>query len=83
MPGRANPAAASSAAILSRAACWAGLTSMRHTVSDPRFSRLSTVFYWGHAGRQRMPGDRDSRLHRRLAAVLGVRRRPRASPGRW
>src|SRR5882724_3936191 len=56
VPGRAKPAAASCAAILSRAACWAGLTSMRHTVSDPRFPDMSTVFYWGHVGRQRMPG---------------------------
>src|SRR5882757_5040160 len=56
VPGRANPAAASPVAILSRAACWAGLTSMRHTVSDPPVSYLSTVFYWGQVGRQRMPG---------------------------
>src|ERR1039458_2705833 len=56
VPGRAKPVAASCVAILPRAACWAGLTSMRHTVSDPRFPYLSTVFYWGHVGRQRMPG---------------------------
>src|SRR5882757_6076897 len=56
VPGRANPMAASCAAILSRAACWAGLASMRHTVSDPWFPDLSTVFYWGQVGRQRMPG---------------------------
>src|SRR5258705_9727685 len=57
VPGRAKPAAASCAAILPRAACWAGLTSMRHTVSDPWFSDISTVFYCGQAGRRQMPGS--------------------------
>jgi hypothetical protein len=37
-------------ALDTRAACWAGLTSMRHTVSDPRFSHLSTVVYCGKVG---------------------------------
>src|ERR1039457_3851989 len=57
VPGRAKPVAASPAAILPRAACWAGLTSMRHTVSDPRLSDLSTVKGCGQVGRQRMPGS--------------------------
>src|ERR1039457_2422489 len=55
VPGRAKPAAASPAAILPRAACWAGLTSMRHTVSDPRLSDMPTVFYWGHVRRRQVP----------------------------
>src|ERR1022692_3101343 len=48
VPGSAGPAAAaSSAVILSRAARWAGLASMRHTVSDPRPPALSTVYSCG------------------------------------
>src|SRR5215831_17297836 len=47
VPGRAKPAWASSAAIRSRAARWAGLGSMRHTVSDPRAWHHSTVYSCG------------------------------------
>src|ERR1039458_1667321 len=74
--GRAGPAAAvSPAVILSGAACWAGLGSMRHTVSDPGVWLLSAVYSCGevvprrpHAGRTGSSGG----LYRPVAAVVGV-----------
>src|ERR1035441_22981 len=91
VPGRAGPAAAASpAVILSSAACWAGLGSMRHTVSDPGVWLLSAVYSCGevvprrpHAGRTGSSGG----LYRPVAAVVGVAagggvRAGRDQPGR-
>src|SRR6185437_16254909 len=75
VPGRAKPAWARSAAIRSRAARWAAVGSMRHTVSDLLAGPCSTVYYCG----QFLPGRPDgvtgtwgSRLYRAVAAVVGV-----------
>src|SRR5450755_5101636 len=76
VPGRAGPAAAASpAVILSSAACWAGLGSMRHTVSDPGGRMLSAVYSCGevvpgrpHAGRT----GSGRGVYRPVAAVAGV-----------
>ena len=71
VPGRANPASASSAAILPRAACWAGLIHAAHRLRSS-VSFLSTVFYWGQPGGSRCAGTGIAGLYRRLAAVVGV-----------
>src|SRR6266566_7351141 len=62
------------AVILSRAAHWAAVGSMRHTVSDPGACLLSTVYSCGqvpwrpHAGRR----ARGCRLYRAVAAVVSA-----------
>src|SRR6266568_3838086 len=85
VPGRAKPARASSAAIRSRSARWAGLGSMRHTVSDPRARLLSTVYSCGQVvpGRPHAGGRaRGSCLYRAVAAVAGVATGGGVRPGR-
>src|SRR5271166_5153370 len=86
VPGRAGPAAAASpAVIVSSAACWAGLGSMRHTVSDPGVWLLSAVYSCGevvpgrpHAGRT----GSGRGLYRPVAAVVGIAASGGVRPGR-
>src|ERR1700683_590785 len=85
VPGRAKPAWASPAAIRSRAARWAAVGSMRHTVSDPRAWLLSTVYSCGQVvpGRPHAGGRASGRrLYRAVAAAVSVTAGGGVRPGR-